>query len=156
MQAVAHASLPNFLAAWVRDLPVIASKLAQPNAEALLHRIAPLQTCLQQVIESLTAFGVDDVPSLAAALEFRGTPKLASHWRSALLARCKTQVESGSTADQVVALRASSGSGAGAWMGVPSKPCHYMSDQEIITAIRLRMGAEVLDASIQVCCHHNQ
>ena len=42
MQAVAHASLPNFLAGWLRDLPAIADKLSQPNVEALLNRIAPL------------------------------------------------------------------------------------------------------------------
>ena len=155
MQSVAHACLPNFLAAWVRDLPQIAAKLAQPNTEALLHRIGPLETCLQNVIGSLTSAGVDDIPTLSSALESHGKPKLASHWRSALLARCKTQVESGSTTEQVVALRASSGSGAGAWMGVPSKPGHYMSDQEVTTAVRLRMCAEVFDNNM-ACNHHNQ
>ncbi len=163
LQSVVHAAPANFLTGWVRDLPRIAAKTGQPNAEAVLQRCAPLESCLRQVVLTLTGNGVDDLPSLSAALEFTETPKLAAHWRSAVLARCKTLIESGSAPDQVVAMKASSGSGAGAWMGVPSQQAHYLTDQEVVTAIRLRMCMEVyVDRPVasngmhMTCAHRNQ
>ena len=60
-------------------------------------------------------------------------------------------------------MRASSGSGAGAWMGVPSHQSHYLSDQEVVTATRLRMCMEVfVDQPVaangmhMTCSHRNQ
>ena len=159
LQSVVHASSANFLAGWVRDLPSIAEKIGQPNVEAVLQRAAPLERCFQQVIDHLTANGADDLPNVSAAFEFHGTPKLASHWRSGVLARCKNLVESGSTPEQIVAMKASSGPGAGAWMGVPSRQGHFLSDQEVITSIRLRMYMHVYDIPPAVnvaCTHHNQ
>ena len=102
-----------------------------------------MQLCLQQVVQAFTDDGVDALPNVSAALEFTDTPNLAAHWRSAVLARCKTLLESGCTEDQVVALKASSGPGAGAWMGVPTRHDHYLTDQEVVTATRLRMCMEV-------------
>ena len=115
-----------------------------------------MERCLQRAVDMLTGNGVDDLPSLGAAFEFHGSPKLASHWRSGVLARCKTQVESGSTPEQMVAMRASSGSGAGAWMGVPSCHAQHLSDQEITTAVRLRMCMEVFEQHSAFCIHHNR
>ena len=119
--------------------------------------------CLQQVAQTLSANGVDDLPSVSAALGFHETPKLAAHWRSSVLARCKTLLESGSSEDQIVAMRASSGSGAGAWMGVPCQQEHYLTDQEVITATRLRICMEVyVDRPVgangmhMTCAHRNQ
>jgi hypothetical protein len=163
LQSVVHSSPANFLAGWVRDLVKIVNKTGQPNAEAVLQRCAPLEACLQQVIHTLTTDGVDDLPNVSAALGFTGTPKLASHWRSAVLARCKTLVESGSTPDQIVAMNASSGAGAGAWMGVPSQHEHYLTDQEVVTAARMRMCMEVYvmqpmraNGMHMTCAHRNQ
>jgi hypothetical protein len=158
-QSVVHASPANFLAGWVRDLPEIAPRVGQPNVESVLQRAAPLEQCLQQVVDTLTANGVDDLPNVAACFQFHGTPKLASHWRSGALARCKNLIESGSTPEQVVAMKASSGSGAGAWMGVPSKQGHFLSDQEVVTATRLRMCMNVYTVPPMghaACAHRNQ
>ena len=154
-----HASHANFLAGWVRDLPKIAEQIGQPNVEAVLARAAPLEQSLQHAVSTLTVQGVDDLPNVSAAFGFHGSPKLASHWRSAVLARCKTLVESGSTPEQVVAIRASSGSGSGAWMGVPSKQAHFFTDQEVITSVRLRMCMEVYTTPSSghvPCMHHNR
>ena len=72
-------------------------------------------------------------------------------------------MESGSTADQSVAMKASSGVGAGAWMGVPSQQDHYLTDQEVVTAVRLRMHMEVFvqqpvraNGMHMTCAHRNQ
>ena len=43
LQSVAHASAANFLTGWVRDLPKIATKIGQPNVEAVLQRASPLE-----------------------------------------------------------------------------------------------------------------
>ena len=130
LQSVVHASSANFLAGWVRDLPSIAEKIGQPNVEAVLQRAVPLEGYFQQVIDHLTANGADDLPNVSAAFEFHGTPKLASHWRSGELARCKNLFDSGSTPEKYVAMKASSGPGAGAWMGV----CYH--DRDISCPIR--------------------
>ena len=115
-QATLHAARPNFVAGWVRDLPGIAVSMGQPNAESVLRRALPLQGCLESAVHNLTLNGADNVPTLGAALEFVDTPKLASHWCLAVLARTRTQLDSGSTDEHIVAAKASSGSGAGSWM----------------------------------------
>ena len=60
-------------------------------------------------------------------------------------------------------MKASSGTGAGAWMGVPSQHAHYLTDQEVVTAVRLRMCMEIfVDRSVatpgmhMTCMHRNQ
>ena len=60
-------------------------------------------------------------------------------------------------------MKASSGQGAGAWMGVPTQHGHFLTDQEIVTATRLRMCMEVYVAhpvasngTPMACQHRNQ
>ena len=154
--SVTHAAKPNFLAGWVRDLSNIAGAMGQPNAESVLRMVGPLQNCLQTVVDGLTASGVEDLPTLASAFEFSGQSKLASHWRLAVSARTRIQLNSGGTAEHIVAVRASSGSGAGAWMGVPRQQNHFLTDQEVVTSVRLRMCMDVFDAPNGACLHHNR
>ena len=83
--SVTHSAKPNFLAGRVWDLPNIAEAMSQPNAESVLRMLVPLQNCLQTVVEGLAASGVEDLPTVASALECSGQ-STRSHWRLAVSA----------------------------------------------------------------------
>ena len=41
-------------------------------------------------------------------------------------------------------------------MGVPKKQSHFLTDQETVTAVRLRMCMDVFDGPHAACLHHNR
>ena len=95
---------------------------------------------------------------LNEAFQFAGTdsrePKTtAKMYRKQVVARSMTQFQCGAACEHIIAIKASGGPSAGAWLALPSLPQHHVTNQEYATSVRSRAGCDVFH-NLGVCKHY--
>ena len=90
-----------------------------------------------------------------ALVDAGGEKKLAKRWRTDVVTRTRTSIESGAANEDVTCTNESGGSGGGAGLRFPQLPRHHFTNQEFSTAVRLRMNMKVY-SSDQQCRHKSR
>ena len=157
-QAVGHDAEAHFLLpSWCFELGIVATNLGHSSASAFLHSVPALNGTLVEAHPRLSEKGAC-VRDLNEAFQFAGTdsrePKTtAKMYRKQVVARSMTQFQRGAACEHIIAIKASGGPSAGAWLALPSLPQHHVTNQEYATSVRSRAGCDVFH-NLGVCKHH--
>jgi hypothetical protein len=159
LHSSALGSCGNFLATWLRDLPVITEQLQCCSAIDLLQDVPALGQVLHETEDRLTQLGVNFSGGLASILQAESKNQ-ARKWKDEIYSRIINQIDSEGDLDHNISLLESGGPGGAAWLNFPKDPEHCFIDIEFSTATRLRMSLPVYEAIAaghhQSCNHRSQ
>ena len=133
---------------WARSL----AKHAYPST--VLSNDSLTLEYLNQDITQLTQLGIKNIINLDQLLETGKNNKQQSKWHKEALENKQTHIMDNTTDQLIFVINASSTPGAAAWTQPPKLPIHHMTNDEFITAARLRAG-DTTHTEEKSCTHHN-
>ena len=152
LQSVSHAADALLMASWMPALSSCAARHNFSSTEALLESTPGLQHMFASVTARLHAMGIHEAASLQELLRYQDDKGLAKKWREIAAISSVRAYDACATVEEVITRKESGGKGAAGWLMAPRMPKHKLTDQALVTSVRLRLHLPVFENCVP--CRH--